>query len=149
MTTRLPRNVDDSSLKVGRMPGLLDLSQTSVECKFTETTLQVGLCRMVQCARQIAQNVHGRFRHVKDTQEPTDTSAFEFDVLRRQTRELITAARDANMRYYQFDDAAATPVQRLAKMVVKMMEWKCWLVFWCGIPTQFRRALMPDSDRKT
>ncbi|EKG12693.1 Transcription factor fungi [Macrophomina phaseolina MS6] len=147
-STRLPRNVNDSDLVVGRVPGLLDPSLAAEEGRYTETTYQVCFHRMVQCARQVGHSVHSRFRKTaQPSNQPAEVRVAEFDVLRQETEKLIASTRERNMRHYWFDDNTLTAPQKLAKMNIKILEWKCWLVFWCGIPREQRKTLLSSSDR--
>ncbi|KKY27876.1 putative c6 transcription factor [Diplodia seriata] len=125
LTTRVPKNVNDSELSAACHPGLLD----------------------DRCG--VMESEEGRFTEMTFLQ---DELVADFEAFHRQTTTLLEGVRErisACFRpFEQHDDRPMTALQKLCLMTSRSMEWKCWLTFWCGVPKDFRKKVMSDEARR-
>lgn len=160
-TTLLPRNVDDEDLREGRFPGV----GLREEERFTGMTVQLCRHRMSKCLRRIMQNMHNLARRSRSAMLVDDrrggrgsggaagagaegvSQIREFEALFQDTKRTIDDARAANEKLCTRHPFPGSTEQRLAIFTSQAMEWKCWLVFWCGLPKDVRREVMSDDIR--
>ncbi|OJD30781.1 c6 transcription factor [Diplodia corticola] len=161
LTTRVPKNVNDSELSDQCHPGLLDCYMENEEGRWTDMTFLVGKSRWISCARSIASNVQRLFRGKKRPgaaaaaaaaaaieDELAGQTMVEFERLLHDTSALLDGVRERIQSYFRFSYADSTPLQKLCLMTSRSMEWKCWLTFWCGVPKHFRKKVMTDDARR-
>ncbi|KAK0618752.1 putative transcriptional regulatory protein, partial [Lasiodiplodia hormozganensis] len=125
-TTLLPRNVDDEDLREGRPPGVM----LREDERFTGMTVSAMLVNGSGGAVGVARG-----------------GAVEFEALFQDTKRTIDDARAANEKLFTHHPFPGSIEQRLAIFTSQAMEWKCWLVFWCGLPKDVRREVMSDDMR--
>ncbi|KAK8433250.1 putative C6 transcription factor [Phyllosticta citricarpa] len=146
-TTMLPRNVNDTDLVEGRMP---PSDPHMEEQGFTDMTLQLCRLSMIKCFRRIAQNVYHLDRKVKASKikdGETCDIVQEFQDLFEETKRLVDEVHDKNERCYLRYCRVDITIQRLTIGLTANLEWRCWLIFWYGVPREFRHLVITDEIR--
>lgn len=145
-TTLLPRNINDSDLVEGR----LSSSEVVEEEGFTDMTLQLCRLGMIKCFRKIAQSTYRLDRRMKASKlrdgEQIDTIT-ELQNLFTETSQTINDAHAKSAQCYLRHCRLDIPIQRLTIGLTANLEWRCWLIFWCGVPKDLRQVVIAEDVR--
>lgn len=145
-TTLLPRNVSDSDLMEGRAPPNNPYLE---EEGVTDMALQLCRLGMIQCFRKIAQNAYRLDRKCKDARLRNNNLDIvpELQTLFEQTKRMVDEVHTKNerciLRYCRLD----VTVERMTIGLSANLEWRCWLIFWSGVPKDLRRVVINDDVR--
>ncbi|OJD38849.1 c6 transcription [Diplodia corticola] len=145
-TTLLPRNVSDSDLLEGRPPPTNPYLE---EEGVTDMALQLCRLSMIQCFRKIAQNAYRLDRKCKDSRLRNSNLDIvpELQALFEETKRMVDEVHTKNerctLRYCRLD----VTVERMTIGLSANLEWRCWLIFWSGVPKDLRRVVINDDVR--
>jgi hypothetical protein len=145
-TTRIPRNVDDSSLVAGdcNSPPSYD------EDRFTDMTLHLVRLVGLHCVRKIIvstsklQTVSGDQKAAHELVAP---DALNIPVLIADAEEAINSMTMAYDQLYGRYFDRSVPMHRLTFGLAKVLEWRCWVLFWTRIPKEHREKPLCSTIR--
>lgn len=145
-TTLLPRNVSDSDLVEGRPPPSNPYLE---EEGVTDMALQLCRLSMIQCFRKIAQNAYRLDRKCKDSRIRNNNLDIvpELQALFEETKQMVDEVHTKNerciLRYCRLD----VTVERMTIGLSANLEWRCWLIFWSGVPKDLRQVVINNDVR--
>ncbi|EKG15811.1 hypothetical protein MPH_07014 [Macrophomina phaseolina MS6] len=145
-TTLLPRNVSDSDLIEGRAPPTNPYLE---EEGVTDMALQICRLGMIQCFRKIAHNAYRLDRKCKDARLRNNNLDIvpELQTLFEETKRMVDEVHTKNERCILRYCRLNVTVERMTIGLSANLEWRCWLIFWSGVPKDLRRVVINDDVR--
>jgi hypothetical protein len=144
-TTLLPCNIDDDDLKVGQPHRLITDRDA-----FTDMTPHLVRLIGIQCFRRLVRSTYQAERRIRLSRLYGSLKINPLSELQKlvlSSRQTVNETIEMIQSRYLKHCNLQVPVQRLTHGYVRILEWKCWVIFWLRVPHDFRELVLSIEFR--